>query len=518
MSLTITHPFVSAIADDPVAAAAGQVVPSNWNAAHSISGILPVANLPLATSSTPGIVQPDNSTITISSGTLSAVPAGITIGTTAITGGASTEVLYNLGGVVSSDAGLVYTGAAGFLNTTATVTAPLFIGTQNVAGQAQILQLNNTAASTTAQAALQFNTTATLPGVLFFTSATYASGYDSSFGFWNYNTGGSASIIFGLNVAEAARFTWYQSLNLGPNVLTWGSLPNEFSEDVFLRRGGPANLVIGGFTDSATPVAQTLSFQNGLGTNISSVNTTINGSLGTGTGTNGDIIFQTGRKTTTGTAQATPTTALTIKGETQQIVGGVGTASAPTYSFAGVLNQGMWSVASGNISFSLAGSEQVRFSNGNGIETPYQLIFGGSLAVPFSNLYSGSSGVVTLSTGLSTSGNGSLILANMASSGTYVDTGYDYQTPTTGSTVTLSSTKWHTIIDPAGALLALTVKTPASPADGQLLDFKVSQAITTLTVSPNSGQSVVGGPAAGASVAGITYNAIYRSANTTWYF
>lgn len=35
--MQITHPFVSAIADDPVAAAAGEVVPSNWNAAHTIT-------------------------------------------------------------------------------------------------------------------------------------------------------------------------------------------------------------------------------------------------------------------------------------------------------------------------------------------------------------------------------------------------------------------------------------------------------------------------------------------------
>lgn len=72
MSLTITHPFVSAIADDPVAVTAGEVVPSNWNAAHTISGILPVANLPVATSTTEGIIQPDNSTITISGGVISA--------------------------------------------------------------------------------------------------------------------------------------------------------------------------------------------------------------------------------------------------------------------------------------------------------------------------------------------------------------------------------------------------------------------------------------------------------------
>lgn len=40
MALIINHPFVSGIADDPVAVAAGEVVPSNWNAAHSVGGTL----------------------------------------------------------------------------------------------------------------------------------------------------------------------------------------------------------------------------------------------------------------------------------------------------------------------------------------------------------------------------------------------------------------------------------------------------------------------------------------------
>lgn len=48
----VTHTFVSGIADDPAAAAAGQVLPSHWNATHTVnvnlasevSGVLPVAN------------------------------------------------------------------------------------------------------------------------------------------------------------------------------------------------------------------------------------------------------------------------------------------------------------------------------------------------------------------------------------------------------------------------------------------------------------------------------------------
>lgn len=37
MSLTVTHAKVSAIADDPAASAAGEVLPSDWNAAHTVS-------------------------------------------------------------------------------------------------------------------------------------------------------------------------------------------------------------------------------------------------------------------------------------------------------------------------------------------------------------------------------------------------------------------------------------------------------------------------------------------------
>lgn len=37
-AITVTHAFTTAIADDPVAQAAGQVLPSHWNADHDITG------------------------------------------------------------------------------------------------------------------------------------------------------------------------------------------------------------------------------------------------------------------------------------------------------------------------------------------------------------------------------------------------------------------------------------------------------------------------------------------------
>lgn len=38
MTLQIKHKFVSHIADDPASVAAGEVVPSNWNDTHEITG------------------------------------------------------------------------------------------------------------------------------------------------------------------------------------------------------------------------------------------------------------------------------------------------------------------------------------------------------------------------------------------------------------------------------------------------------------------------------------------------
>lgn len=95
------------------------------------------------------------------------------------------------------------------------------------------------------------------------------------------------------------------------------------------------------------------------------------------------------------------------------------------------------------------------------------------------------------------------------------DTGYGYVQPTTGGTVTLGAKVYHQIIDPTGALLTLTVQMTPSPFDGQMVDIRFSQAITTLTVSGN-GNSVAGNPTSAAL--GSQFTGIYRAANTTWYF
>ena len=84
--------------------------------------------------------------------------------------------------------------------------------------------------------------------------------------------------------------------------------------DLALSRRGAASLSLG-YADAAAPVAQTLSVQGARGgtdTNTAAVTTTIQGSLGTGTGATGDIVFKTGTPQTTGTAQHVAATALTL--------------------------------------------------------------------------------------------------------------------------------------------------------------------------------------------------------------
>lgn len=44
MAITVTHAKVSSIPDDSGASAAGQVLPSDWNANHSLSGTVDITN------------------------------------------------------------------------------------------------------------------------------------------------------------------------------------------------------------------------------------------------------------------------------------------------------------------------------------------------------------------------------------------------------------------------------------------------------------------------------------------
>lgn len=84
-------------------------------------------------------------------------------------------------------------------------------------------------------------------------------------------------------------------------------------------------------------------------------------------------------------------------------------------------------------------------------------------------------------------------------------------TPTTGSTINLTNNAIN-IVNPAGAILALTINLPSSPADGSVVFIKFTQAVTTVTYSGGSVSDGLLSPAAG-GMSMLTYD----SATTTWY-
>jgi len=116
--------------------------------------------------------------------------------------------------------------------------------------------------------------------------------------------------------------------------LTWSSSTTTvYTADLYLSRAAAASLQLGA-ADAAAPVAQTLGVQNVVAgtTNTAGSNFTIKGSAGTGTGAGGDIIFQTAKAGSSGTAQNTLAEAFRIKGTGPAVVlsgGGVTVANLP---------------------------------------------------------------------------------------------------------------------------------------------------------------------------------------------
>lgn len=99
--------------------------------------------------------------------------------------------------------------------------------------------------------------------------------------------------------------------------------------------------------------------------------------------------------------------------------------------------------------------------------------------------------------------------------GARADLSYSKQSPTTGFSITPANTVENLILTPAGSLLAGTIIMPANPKDGQFFTACSTQVVTTLTMSPNAGQTLLGGLAA------FTANGFgswqYVASTTTWY-
>lgn len=161
--------------------------------------------------------------------------------------------------------------------------------------------------------------TTTNPAIVFSSCGTNCGFTAPAANQWGLVVGGTTRLDYGISSGGLLTSTAGFFVASGNLTITSTSQIN-WNNGVNLSAPAAASLQFGG-ANSGTPVAQNLKFQNGSGTNISGQNATIIGSLSTGTGTDGDIIFQTGIKNGGSNATAaTPTTAVTIKGETQETI------------------------------------------------------------------------------------------------------------------------------------------------------------------------------------------------------
>lgn len=84
-------------------------------------------------------------------------------------------------------------------------------------------------------------------------------------------------------------------------------------------------------------------------------------------------------------------------------------------------------------------------------------------------------------------------------------------TPTTGGTVTTVVNQYN-IINPAGALLALTINLPSTPSNNDVVFLKYTQNITTVTYANGTVVDGITAPTAGGLVV-----LVYDSGTTSWY-
>lgn len=412
---------------------------------------------PNATSSTFGIVEPDNSTITISGGVISAVGGGSGCTVSGTVG----QLVYN-------------SGSAGCLSSASTITSA---GLITVAGGG-----NNTAMVT----------------------LTPNSGNSGAFGMAN---GGGQLLSFINGVAEYS-FASPDFVIRSDACFDFAATTTVTSTtDTFMCRKGAANLQLGK-ADAAAPVAQTFSVQNVVAgtSNTAGANLTINGSQSTGTGAGGSVIIQTAAAGTTGTSQNALGAALTIN-SAKQLLTANGSASAPVFAPAGSTSIGLfwntpdltYSLGGGNTNFCLCGQGHIVTSGEgytwvssatNAFGTPdtfidrrsaANVLFGAAdAAAPVAQTMS----VQSVVAGTSNVGGANWTHVGSLSTGSGVSGDMIFQTGGTGAAATVQNTAVTALVIKGATQ---NVRLPAITSDAGLTDASVCEDTTNHALFAGSG-------------------------------
>lgn len=251
--------------------------------------------------------------------------------------------------------------------------------------------------------------------------------------------------------------------------------------DTFIVREAAATIQMGNDVNGAA-VAQTIKACDGItGTDIAGCDQIVAGGRGTGAGAPGNLRFQTATTLGTGTTAQTLTTRLTIAPtaitSTLPILGPAGLVGAPTYSFSGDPDSGLYSVAGNNVGIAVGGAERYRFGSGGLLTIAVEGIgIGTSAGSPDVGLVRPGAGVVRASNG--STGLGALI------GGVSVEA----NTGTKAPTVIESGELYTNTGDADGS----TINLPDDPTIGTIYTVTATVA-QNITLAPAAGETVMFG-------------------------
>lgn len=252
-------------------------------------------------------------------------------------GGSSGQIQYNNAGAFAGDVGLTDPGGIGALTITNSLanTTPLTITGQSLMGSDTHAGISyagtwNTSGAPTALSVAVTNTASS--GGLLLNLLAGAGGATSEFKVDTAGNGTFAAHVTSTQYGFSAGAFLTADGNHGLNIIN-GAATNTVVLTPFAASATP-NLHLGS-TDVASPIPQTLGVQGVVAgtSNVAGQNFTVIGSLSTGSGASGDIIFQTGGTGAGATAQNAATTVLTLKGANQNIVFGAGVTTGTNADF-----------------------------------------------------------------------------------------------------------------------------------------------------------------------------------------